>query len=93
MHTTLDLLESQAKAIIACRRSIELIHRASEELRSCCESAEGELVKIMEMDNADDLKRLSRRLDRIQELRRVMEAGSLVIEASRCLDNAWKRLP
>ena len=93
MSTTLDRIESQAEAIKSCKRSIELAYAASEEMRSCCESASAELVKLMEMDNEADLERLRRRIDRIQELRRVMELGSLLIEANRALDAAWRRLP
>lgn len=52
-----------------------------------------ELMLIDRFQNADDLKRLVRRIDRLQELRRMMELNSFHIEAGHALSEAWRRLP
>lgn len=41
----------------------------------------------------EELISLVSRLERVQELRRMMELGALQIQASRALDTTWKRLP
>lgn len=88
-----DLIEAQAESIRGCKQSIALANACADELRDRLCAAEAALAQVMRMDDAEDLMRLQRRLDRIQELRRMMETGSLVIEGNRAMDAAWKRLP
>ncbi len=51
------------------------------------------MQRIIAIDDHRDLLSLRSRIERIQELRRSMELGSLVVESHRALDAAWRRLP
>jgi predicted transcriptional regulator len=89
----LNTIDATAESITAVKQSVALAHESSEELRARIDAAQLSLINVMEVDDADDLRKLARRLDRIQELRRMMELGSLIVEANRALEAAWSRLP
>jgi len=51
------------------------------------------LDRLAEASPSPELTRLQKRLDRVRELRNIMELGSLNIEIRREIDEAWRRLP
>jgi hypothetical protein len=74
--------------------------RHSVALRESCRVMQHEISKMLKYQPirgeggvADDLRRLTERLDRICELANEMECGSLAIEITRALDAAYKRMP
>lgn len=94
--TTSKKYEVLAQDLGSIGTELESIKKASEALRSACERLYFLINSIAEKDPAasGDASKLLDRLDRIQELRRMMEIGSLVaVETPRFRDQAWKRLP
>lgn len=94
----IDRADRQAEAINACRAAIGDAYECCNQFRARLDEAESAINTVingtvMEIDARDALDKLGRRIRRIQELRRMMEVGSLVIETSRAMQQSWERLP
>jgi len=88
-----DLVDRAAYAIKRCKRNIVGAYAATEELRERLEAASDSLAMLAPTDDSKDLIAIRLRIDRIQELRRMMECGSLVIRVNQAMQDAWERLP
>lgn len=86
-------IEVQATYIKMSKVRAATIHRAADDLRVALETAEVDLEQVTQMDDAEPIQALARRYARCRELLRMMETGSLTLEAERALDGAWRRLP
>lgn len=89
----MNTVDATAEAINKCKWSIADMQRAGERLRESLDAADDHLRKIIAIDDHRALLSLRARIERIQELRRSMELGSLMVESTRATDAAWKRLP
>jgi hypothetical protein len=92
-----DILEReqsrQRNAIMRSRDYAKELHELSERQRSVLDDLDGALRLLRETDReASDLDRYLRRIERLHELRRSSEYGSMMLEIDRSLDEYWKRL-
>lgn len=51
------------------------------------------ISRVQQTDGSESLTKLQQRIDRLQELRRMAEAGAFKLQVARTMDEAWKRLP
>jgi hypothetical protein len=92
-----DILEReqarQRNAIMRSRDYAKELHELSERQRSVLDDLDGALRLLRETDReAMDLDRFLRRIERLHELRRSSEYGSLMVELERALDEYWRRM-
>lgn len=90
-----DILErEQARnAIMRSRDYAKELHELSERQRCVLDDLDGALRLLRETDReASDLDRYLRRIERLHELRRSAEYGSMMVELERSLDEYWRRL-
>lgn len=83
----------QRKAIMQSRDYATELHELSERQRRLLDDLDGALRLLRETDrDSSDLDRFTRRIERLHELRRSEEYGSLMLELNRALDEYWRRI-
>ncbi len=92
--------EDAFTALRAVKDESHIPNEHSMALRDSCRKMQEGIRKMLEYhpikgegDTANDLRRLNERMNRICELSNAMECGSLMIEISRALDAAYRRVP
>ncbi len=87
-------IETHALNIQAARKSCCALWESAEQFRRALDHFEEAAVVVHAGDiECEELISLVSRLERVQELRRMMELGALQIQSGRALDVTWKRLP
>ena len=90
----MERIDAHAQNINAARKSGVSLAEAGEQFRRALETFEQDAVAVHAGDiECEALISLVSRVERLQELRRMMEIGALWIQAQRALDATWKRLP
>lgn len=83
----------QQAAIIRGRDYGRQLYELSERQRGLLDDLDGALRLLRETDrDSADLDRFTRRIERLHELRRSEEYGSLMLELDRALDEYWRRI-
>lgn len=85
--------ERQAVAISEAKEVGYKMHRLSEDLRDRLDELDRAIIEIQTTDDTKDLIALRERIERLHELRRMMELGSFMLQINQALDAAYKRLP
>lgn len=85
--------ERQAAAIHAAKAAAAKLADLSSLVAMNLDVLDAALRDIIPTDPAPELGRALDRIDRLRELRNLMELGAYKISVSNALDEAWQRLP
>lgn len=85
--------ERQAVAIRAARDAANKLADLSTLIAMNLDAMDAALRDIIPTDASPDLGRALDRIDRLRELRNLMELGAFKIYMTNALDEAWRRLP
>jgi hypothetical protein len=93
IKTSAEVSDEAAAAIQSIRRLATALHQTYVATADLLDKLSDALETIRSTDNHPDISKLQRRVDRMNDLRRMAEPGSFMLEADRAMDRAWKQLP
>jgi limonene-1,2-epoxide hydrolase len=86
-------VERTAMAIRVIKGHSAILANESEQMANWLDNIDEAFRVLRETDSSDAVRTLHERIDRLRELRNMMELGSFQIQANRAMDEAWQRLP
>lgn len=88
-----DRMDEVADAIKGVKAQADSLYSLSLQIMDALVAIQRKLWTIQRFDTSEDLVKVERRIERLHELKNMMELGSFKVQVNRAMDEAWRRLP